>query len=69
MSGGGWSVCALCGAIAADIPAHIYWHEVGALELIVEIVEELAEPKNTGSPYETEDKYGPDTGGVRSNAD
>ena len=62
-------MCALFGAIAADIPAHIYWHEIGTLELIVEIVEELAEPKNTGSPYETEDKYGPDTGGARSNAD
>lgn len=38
---GGWSVCSLCGAVIADIPGHVYWHETGALELITEIVEEL----------------------------
>lgn len=48
---GGWSVCGLCGAVIADIPGHIYWHETGALELITEIVEELQR-----SPQ-------PDTGG------
>lgn len=69
MSGGGWSVCTLCGAIAADIPAHIYWHEIGALELIAEIIEELAEPKGPDGPSETEDKYWPDTDGARSDAD
>lgn len=51
---GGWSVCGLCGAVIADIPGHIYWHETGALELITEIVEELQR-----SPQ-------PDTGGVGS---
>ena len=47
---GGWSVCGLCGAVIADIPGHVYWHETGTLELITEIVEDLQHtPKSDAS--------------------
>ncbi len=52
---GGWSVCGLCGAVIADIPGHVYWHETGALEFISEIVDELRRTSQSGpGPGEAE---------------
>lgn len=37
---GGWSVCPICGAVIADINAHITYHETAVPEVIAEIIQQ-----------------------------
>ena len=55
---GGWSVCPICGAVIADIDAHILYHEQVVVDVVVEVVNELIEqlktPTEPAEPHDAE---------------
>jgi len=53
---GGWSVCPICGAVIADIDAHVLYHEQVVVDVVVEVVNELIEQLKT--PTEPADAEG-----------
>ncbi len=53
---GGWSVCPICGAVIADIDAHVLYHEQVVVDVVVEVVDELIEQLKT--PTEPVDAEG-----------
>ena len=53
---GGWSVCPICGAVIADIDAHVLYHEQVVVDVVVEVVDELIEQLKT--PTEPADAEG-----------
>lgn len=56
---GGWSVCPICGAVIADIDAHVLYHEQVVVDVVVEVVNELIEQlKTTPEPAEPHDAEG-----------
>lgn len=52
---GGWSVCPICGAVIADIDAHVLYHEQVVVDVVVEVVNELIEQLKTPEPAEPHD--------------
>lgn len=48
----GWSVCPICGAVIADINAHITYHETAVPEVIAEIIQqhEQTRTQNNATP-------------------
>lgn len=36
----GWSVCPICGAVIADINAHVLYHEAAVPEVTAEIIQQ-----------------------------
>lgn len=56
---GGWSVCPICGAVIADIDAHVLYHEQVVVDVVVEVVNELIEQLKTPTePTEPHDAEG-----------
>lgn len=56
---GGWSVCPICGAVIADIDAHVLYHEQVVVDVVVEVVNELIEQlKGAPEPVEPHDAEG-----------
>lgn len=56
---GGWSVCPICGAVIADIDAHVLYHEQVVVDVVVEVVNELIEQlKTPAEPAEPHDAEG-----------
>ena len=54
---GGWSVCPICGAVIADIDAHVLYHEQVVVDVVVEVVNELIEQlKTPAEPAEPHDE-------------
>ena len=54
---GGWSVCPICGAVIADIDAHVLYHEQVVVDVVVEVVDELIEQlKGAPEPVEPHDE-------------
>lgn len=54
---GGWSVCPICGAVIADIDAHVLYHEQVVVDVVVEVVDELIEQLKTPTePAEPHDE-------------
>ena len=58
---GGWSVCPICGAVIADIDAHVLYHEQVVVDVVVEVVNELIEqlkqletPTEPAEPHDAE---------------
>lgn len=55
---GGWSVCPICGAVIADIDAHVLYHEQVVVDVVVEVVDELIEqlktPTEPAEPHDAE---------------
>lgn len=52
---GGWSVCPICGAVIADIDAHVLYHEQVVVDVVVEVVNELIEQlKTPAEPHDAE---------------
>lgn len=49
---GGWSVCPICGAVIADINAHVLYHEAAVPEVIAEIIQqhEQTRAQNNATP-------------------
>lgn len=56
---GGWSVCPICGAVIADIDAHVLYHEQVVVDVVVEVVDELIEqlktPTEPTEPHDAEE--------------
>ena len=56
---GGWSVCPICGAVIADIDAHVLYHEQVVVNVVVEVVNELIEqlktPTEPAEPHDAEE--------------
>ena len=50
----GWSVCPICGAVIADINAHITYHETAVPEVIAEIIQQHEQTAQNDATTETE---------------